>query len=304
MKKILVVGSLNMDLVTRVKATPQVGETVLGNGFDQIPGGKGANQAVAMGKLGGQVAMLGCVGDDEFGVALKSNLKACHVEDERVKVIKDSPTGLAMIMVNESGDNSIVVVPGANYELRPTDLSKSDFVRFEYCVAQLETPVETIERAFVLAKEAGVKTVLNPAPAQDLREKLIAHTDILIPNETEFFALTGYDTQCRDSLLKGAEVLYEKGVQALLITLGAQGAIYLDKEGTEIKKAGHKVDAVDTTAAGDSFIGGFVTALAEGSDVASAMEFAMKVAALTVTRHGAQRSLPNRQEVEGFEGVV
>ena len=304
MKKSLVVGSLNMDLVTRVSVTPQVGETVLGNGFDQIPGGKGANQAVAMGKLGGQVAMLGCVGDDDFGVALKSNLKACHVDAQMVKSISGMPTGLAMIMVNESGDNSIVVVPGANYQLKAEDLSKSDFVGFDFCVAQLETPVETVERAFVLAKEAGATTVLNPAPAQGLLENLIAHTDLLIPNETEFFTLTGYDTQCRDSLLKGAEVLYEKGVHALLITLGAQGAIYLDKEGTEIKKAGHKVDAVDTTAAGDSFIGGFVTALAEGSDVASAMEFAMKVAAITVTRHGAQRSLPNRQEVEGFEGVV
>jgi len=304
MKKSLVVGSLNMDLVTRVSLTPQVGETVLGNGFDQIPGGKGANQAVAMGKLGGQVAMLGCVGDDDFGVALKSNLKACHVESEMVKTIQASPTGLAMIMVNEFGDNSIVVVPGANYQLKAEDLSKSDFLGFDYCVSQLETPIETVERAFVLAKEAGATTVLNPAPAQGLPENLIAHTDLLIPNETEFFTLTGYDTQCRDSLLKGAEVLYEKGVQALLITLGAQGAIYLDKEGTEIKKAGHKVDAVDTTAAGDSFIGGFVTALAEGSDVASAMEFAMKVAAITVTRQGAQSSLPNRQEVEGFEGVV
>lgn len=304
MKKSLVVGSLNMDLVTRVGLTPQVGETVLGNGFDQIPGGKGANQAVAMGKLGSPVAMLGRVGDDDFGVALKSNLKACHVDAQMVKAISDMPSGLAMIMVNESGDNSIVVVPGANYQLKAEALSKSDFVGFDYCVAQLETPIETVERAFVLAKETGAKTVLNPAPAQDLPDKLIAHTDLLIPNETEFFTLTGYDTKCRDSLHKGAKVLYEKGVQAILVTLGANGAVYLDREGTEIQRAGHKVNAVDTTAAGDSFIGGFVTALAEGCEVACAMDFAMKVAALTVTRHGAQSSLPNRKEVEEFEGVV
>lgn len=303
MKRILVLGSLNMDLVTRVKMTPQVGETILGDGFDQIPGGKGANQAVAIGKLGGKAAMLGCVGNDDFGAVLTANLLKNNVDSAKVKTVDGVPTGLAMIMVNESGDNSIVVVPGANFSLQADDLSKNDFVGFDYCIAQLETPVETIARAFELAKEAGVTTVLNPAPARELPEKLVAHTDILIPNETEFFSLAGYDTQCRESIEAGASVLYGKGVQALLITLGAKGAIYLDKDGTVIQKSAYRVDAVDTTAAGDSFIGGFVTALAEGQKVEAAMAFAMKVAAITVTRHGAQSALPDRKEVEAFKGV-
>lgn len=303
MKRILVLGSLNMDLVTRVKMTPQVGETILGNGFDQIPGGKGANQAVAIGKLGGKVAMLGCVGKDDFGAVLTANLMKNDVDSAKVKTVDGVPTGLAMIMVNESGDNSIVVVPGANFSLQPDDLSKNDFVGFDYCIAQLETPVETIARAFELAKEVGVTTVLNPAPARGLPENLVAHTDLLIPNETEFFSLAGYDTQCRASIEAGASVLYGKGVQALLITLGAKGAIYLDKDGTVIQQSAYRVEAVDSTAAGDSFIGGFVTALAEGQNVEAAMAFAMKVAAITVTRHGAQSALPDRKEVEAFKGV-
>lgn len=303
MKKVLVLGSLNMDLVTRVKATPQVGETILGNGFDQVPGGKGANQAVAIGKLGGAVAMLGRVGDDDFGAALTANLKNCGVASSAVQVAEGVPTGLAIILVNESGDNSIVVVPGANFSLQAEDLDIDSFRGFDYCIAQLETPIETVNRAFELAKEAGVTTILNPAPAQELPGSLIAHTDLLIPNETEFFSLTGYYTECRDSILQGAGVLYEQGVQSLLITLGAKGALYLDQNGVEIEKTGHRVNAVDTTAAGDSFIGGFVTALAEGREVEEAMEFAMKVAAITVTRHGAQSALPDRKEVEGFKGV-
>lgn len=303
MDKILVLGSLNMDLVTRVKVTPKVGETTIGNGFSEIPGGKGANQAVAIGRLGGQVSMLGRVGDDSFGADLIKALNESHVDSADVKTVQGVATGTALIMVNDDGDNSIVVIPGANFELQPEDISREDFQSSQYLLAQLETPLETIEKAFSMAKEAGLKTVLNPAPAQQLSPSLIANVDLLIPNETEFEILTGHTPETEEGLAAGTKALFDLGVKALIITLGKSGALYLDSEGERVHVSGYVVEAVDTTAAGDSFIGGLLTALSKGSDIRSAMEFAMKVGAVTVTKHGAQSSLPTLDEIERFEGV-
>ncbi len=303
MKRILVLGSLNMDLVTNVHATPKVGETVLGNGFSEIPGGKGANQAVAIGKLGGAVSMIGRVGSDDFGSKLKEALESSGVDGSGVKSVEAEPTGTALIMVNDDGDNSIVVIPGANFSMVPENVLSEDFDGQDILLAQLETPIETIEKAFAMAKEKGLMTVLNTAPARQLSRDLIANVDLLVPNETEFEVLTGYSAESEEDLQKGAAALFDTGVKELIITLGKDGALYMNHTGDKHHVHGYKVDAVDTTAAGDSFIGGLLTALSKGEGMASAMEFAMKVGAVTVTKHGAQSSLPTFAEIEKFEGV-
>lgn len=303
MDKIVVIGSLNMDLVTQVGKTPKVGETVLGSGFSEIPGGKGANQAVAIGRLGGQVSMIGRVGEDAFGKALLDNLKANSVDTAYVETCRGTATGLAMIMVNEDGDNSIVVIPGANFELAAGDMDERSLEGRKYLLAQLETPIETIEEAFVLAKEKGLTTVLNPAPARELGDRLIKHTDILVPNETEFELISGVKPVDDAAIEEGARKLFEMGIKAVLITQGKHGASYLEAAGYRFKTAGYKVEAVDTTAAGDSFIGGLLTRLSCGDTMEQAMEYAMKVGAITVSRRGAQSSLPSAEEVDRFEGV-
>lgn len=301
MKKILVLGSLNMDLVTNVEKTPKVGETVLGSDFNEIPGGKGANQAVAIGKLNGDVSMLGRIGNDDFGKSLIKNLKQNNVNVDFVKSIQSAKTGIALIMVNSNGDNSIVVIPGANFEFKENELKKDIFNDVDYLLAQLETPLKTIEKAFILAKEKNVFTILNPAPARVLSDELIKHTDLLIPNETEFESLSGYDASSEANIIKGSNVLFEKGVKAILITLGKNGSFYIDSNNFSLKQKGYIVDVVDTTAAGDSFIGGFLTSISKGEDIKTSMEFATKVSALTVTKYGAQSSLPSILEVDNFK---
>ncbi|MCT4585264.1 MAG: ribokinase [Peptostreptococcaceae bacterium] len=301
MKKILVLGSLNMDLVTNVEKTPKVGETVLGSDFNEIPGGKGANQAVAIGKLNGDVCMLGRIGNDDFGKSLIKNLKQNNVNVDFVKSIQSAKTGIALIMVNSNGDNSIVVIPGANFEFKENELKKDIFNDVDYLLAQLETPLKTIEKAFILAKEKNVFTILNPAPARVLSDELIKHTDLLIPNETEFESLSGYDASNEANIIKGSNVLFEKGVKAILITLGKNGSFYIDSNNFSLKQKGYIVDVVDTTAAGDSFIGGFLTSISKGEDIKTSMEFATKVSALTVTKYGAQSSLPSILEVDNFK---
>lgn len=301
MKKILVIGSLNMDLVTNVKITPKVGETILGDGFLKIPGGKGANQAAAMGKLKSDVKMLGKVGNDGFGLELLNSLKSDGVDVENVGIVENTSTGIAMIMVNEDGDNSIVVVPGANFELRPSDITEELIKDCDIVVAQLETPIETIEKAFKMANQMGKITVLNPAPARVLSPELLANVSLLVPNETEFELLTGVNPITDELLFEGSKLLFERGVKALIVTLGKEGSMYID-EHIHKKISSYDVTAVDTTAAGDSFIGGVVAKIAEGLNVMDSIEFATKVAAITVGRIGAQTSLPSLIDVENFKG--
>lgn len=302
MKKILVLGSLNMDLVTRVKRTPKVGETLLGNGFDEIPGGKGANQAVAIGRLGGHVTMIGKLGEDAYAESLLKNLAANNVDCGYISRTGKSSTGIALIMVNDDGDNSIVVISGANFELLPEDIKAEQFAQVDYLLAQLETPIETIEKAFKLAKEHHVTTVLNPAPARTLSSELIANTDLLIPNETEFEELTGVRPDTEEEIHQGARLLFSKGIKAILLTLGKQGAYYIDDTMKTYETKSYVVDAIDTTAAGDSFIGGLLTKLSEGLTIEESIEYAMKVGAITVSRNGAQSSLPTAKEIELFKG--
>jgi ribokinase len=301
-KRILVIGSLNMDMVTNVAYTPIVGETTIGKGLTYIPGGKGANQAVAIGRLGGDVSMLGVVGNDKNGQILKDNLKNNNVYINNIVCTDVAPTGMAFVMVNRSGDNSIVVIPGANNELDTNIVNDTSFKDFDYLVAQMEIPIKSLEYAFELAKRNNIYTVLNPAPARELSKKLLQCTDLLIPNETEFEILTGYDVDSDESIKKGVEQLRKQGINEIVLTLGDRGARYFSSS-KDIYIPSYKVDVIDTTAAGDSFIGALLTAISNGKDIVEAMEFAMKAGALTVSLSGAQSSLPDLHMVQEFDGT-
>ncbi|OJV66828.1 MAG: ribokinase [Clostridiales bacterium 38-18] len=293
MKKALVIGSLNMDLVTRVNMTPRIGETVSGAGLMMNPGGKGANQAVALGKLGVNVKMIGCLGNDEYGSQLKENLKKMNVVDGTF-TINECPTGIAFIMVNESSDNSIVVIEGANGKLTPEMVQIEWFDGISYLVTQQEVPMATLKKAMQIAKKLNIMTIHNPAPINTESLELLKYVDLLVLNETEFAELTGKEYEGEESIKWGYDRL---GIQQLLLTLGSKGAIYFDGSHV-ITVPSIKVTAVDTTAAGDSYIAGIVHHLIQGLDMAASMEFATKVAAKTVTRMGAQSSLPYIHEIE------
>ena len=300
-KKILVIGSLNMDMVIPVKDLPQKGETILGGSPDYIPGGKGANQACAAAKLGGSVAMLGKVGRDEMGRALKDNLSAAGVDVTHVEETDKAPTGMAVIYVSQSGHNSIVVVPGAN------GLCDAEYIRaneeliaaHDIIVLQLEIPHDAVFLAIRLAKKHRRLVVLNPAPAPDsLPSEVIAGLDYLTPNETELARIAGMPVGGTEEAVAAGKKLVAEGVGTVLATLGEQGALLVTGDRAQVIPT-LKVDAVDTTAAGDTFNGAFVTALAEGRDEADAIAFANRAAAISVTRKGAQTSIPTREEVEG-----
>jgi len=292
-KKILVIGSLNMDQVTRVNHTPRVGETVMGDGLHQNPGGKGANQAVAMGKLGADVTMIGMVGSDASGTELKMNLSKMGVIDA-VKVTDLATTGTAWIMVNADADNSIVVIEGANGSLKPEHVVPSWFDDIDIVVLQLEIPYETVSKSLQIAKSLGKLTVLNPAPAKELDYDTLSNVDILVVNETEFERVSGVHYTGLESLFTGYKKL---GVKQLVLTLGKDGVIYYD--GEMITQVPAKVvKAVDTTAAGDSFIGGMVYDYSRGATMAEALAFATEVAAFTVTKLGAQSALPSLNDLE------
>ena len=302
-KKILVIGSLNMDMVIPVKELPRKGETILGGSPDYIPGGKGANQACAAGKLEGSVAMLGKVGKDAMGRALKENLAAAGVDVSHVEETPDAPTGMAVIYVSETGSNSIVVIPGANglcdkdyIEANEELIAASDII-----VLQLEIPYEAVFRAVELAKKHERLVVLNPAPAPDsLPEEVIARLDYFTPNETELARIAGMPAGTVEEAVAAGKALVARGVGTVLATLGEAGALLVT--GAEARVIPTlRVKAVDTTAAGDTFNGAFVTALAEGMDEGAAIGFGNKAAAISVTRKGAQTSIPSRGEVDRAE---
>ncbi len=305
MSRILVVGSINMDLVTRVSKTPKIGETILGSGFKQIPGGKGANQAVAIARLGGDVSMIGMVGADSFGDTLLQAMEKDGVDISGIGRCKDISTGIATIIVDDNANNSIIVVSGANFKLTKGELDSNRglYEKSDFIVHQLETPLETVEYSLKLSKELGKTTILNPAPAKFLSDGIIKNVDYLIPNETELEILTGMEINSREDILEAAQKMMDKGVKKLIVTLGSKGALYVDRDG--FREYGvYKVDAVDTTAAGDSFIGGFVAAFSKGESLEKSMDFAAKVGAITVTMEGAQTSLPTLDEVVNFKGVM
>lgn len=295
-KGILVIGSLNMDLSIDLAKMPVTGETILGRGIAYKAGGKGANQACAAGKLGGRVRMLGCVGQDEFGQKLVKSLSESGVETDYIKESRDLPTGTAVIYVDDNGDNSIVVIPGANMACDIEYLKEQDeqFQWCDYVVLQMEIPYEAVWYSVKRAKELGKTVILNPAPAPDeIPEEILSLVDYLTPNETEIIALNG---KRKDDIREGAEKLLGRGVSNVIATLGDRGALLVNRYGETFYPA-RKVVSVDTTAAGDCFNGAMVAALAEGQSEAEAILFANIASSIAVTRKGAQESLPIREEV-------
>ena len=302
--EILIVGSLNMDMVMNMDRMPVTGETVLGNDFTHIPGGKGATPACAAGKLGGRAKMLGCVGKDESGSALIQNLKESGVDVSGIR-ISDRFTGTASIYVNGIGDNSIVVIPGANYACDSHYLQEMDgaFQESTYVLLQMEIPEEAVYYAVRRAKELGKTVILNPAPAPDLiPDEILSMVDYLTPNETELLKLSGRAGEDQATIEAGAHEMVKRGVKNVIVTLGKQGCMLLSGDTKECFPA-RNVESVDTTAAGDCFNGAFAVGLSEGLSAGDAIRFANLASSIAVTRKGAQNSLPTREEVDGIQSV-
>jgi ribokinase len=299
--RIAVVGSVNMDLVFRTPRMPAVGETLSGHEFRQIPGGKGANQAVAAARQGAAVSFIGRVGDDGFGQFSQRCLANDGIDVTHLGTVASVATGVAGILVDDNGDNSIVLAAGANAELKPADIdaASSAIASAQLLVCQLETPLATVSRAISLAKQNGVKVILNPAPVQALDAALLAQVDYLVVNETEATQLSGLAVTNQASAKLAAEKLLQQGVGVVLLTMGEHGVCVTDKDGS-LHVPAIKVQAVDTTAAGDTFVGAFAVGIAKGLDIVAASTEAQYTAALTVTKLGAQTSIPLRSEVEQF----
>ena len=302
MKNICVIGSLNMDLVVNVDTMPKPGQTIIGSNFKEVPGGKGANQAVAMARLNGNVSMIGKVGEEGFGQTLINSLKNDKVDTTYIQTSKGA-TGVALITVDKNAQNSIVVSPGANFEVKEDDIDNNieAIKNSDIVVLQLETPLNTIKYALNKAKELNKYTILNPAPAVKLDDEIIKNVDLLTPNETELEIISGVSIETEEDIQKAAQIMIEKGVKELIVTLGSKGSLYINKEKSMFKKA-YKVEAVDTTAAGDSYTGALAVALSQDKNIEDAMDFASKVGALSVLKEGAQSSLPTLEDVKNFRG--
>lgn len=298
--KVTVVGSINIDLVTHVSRFPRPGETILGGDLATIAGGKGANQAVAAARLGAEVTMVGRVGDDVFSSQLKSNLLNEGIDVTHVSTSEDTASGVALIMVNKTGQNNIVVASGANARVTPEDVDRAAGViaAADVLLLQLEIPLESVHHAAQIARNYGVKVVLNPAPALPLPGELLSLIDFLIPNESEATALSSIPTTGPQEISTAAARLLTLGVEAVIITAGEQGAFLAQSTGTRRYPAFPVEQVVDTTAAGDAFVGGLATAIAEGKPLSEAVLWGNATGMLAVTRAGAQPSLPSRAEVE------
>jgi ribokinase len=297
MKKILVIGSLNADMVVRVPHIPVAGETILAETADTIPGGKGANQAYAAGRLGAQTVMFGAVGADRYAEIEKKSLQSAGVDVSRLLVRADCATGLAWITVSDAGNNSIVVIQGANKTLSEKDIADNDDLlrSCDIILCQLEIPMETVLCAARRAKELGKTFILDPAPAPKVfPPELYAYVDIIKPNETELALLTGAKVSDYES---ASDMLRAQGVKNVIVTLGGKGAfVNSESEGKHLVPA-RSVPVVDTTAAGGSFTAALAVRLASGSSLLQAVRYATEVAAIVVTRKGAQTSIPSAAEV-------
>ncbi len=299
MGKIFVVGSINRDLVVYVDGLPRPGETVFGDRLQQFPGGKGANQAVAASRLGGDVHLVGNLGADAFGKEMQDFLAGENIDISEVAILDTAPTGIAIITVDRASENCIVVVSGANMVWQTRNLARLNFERSDIVICQFEIPLEIIESVFERAKEIGATMILNPAPIKPATEKILTSADYLVVNEVELEALSAATVNLDDraSVYAAMGKLHERGPSTIIATLGPRGALLSSPTGLYEAK-GHNVNAVDTTGAGDCFIGGFAAALARSDSVIDAINFANKAAATSVTRRGAAISFPTIAEVK------
>jgi ribokinase len=304
-KSIVVVGSSNTDMIIQLARIPKPGETILGGEFTSAAGGKGANQAVGAARAGGSVTFIARVGEDIFGEQAIAGFRKDGINVKFVIADKTAPSGVALIFVAKDGENSIAVASGANAKLTPADVKRAAKVirAAAVLVAQLETPLETVQAAAEIAAKAGVKFILNPAPARPLPDALLKLVSILTPNETEAEILTGIKVNDEATAAKAADNLLARGVQTVILTLGSRGAFIADASRKQLVR-GFKVKAVDTTAAGDTFNGALAVAVAEGQPLPTAVRFANAAAAISVTRLGAQPSAPTRREIEAFSNAT
>lgn len=299
MARIIVIGSSNTDMVIKSRKLPLPGETIIGGTFFMNPGGKGANQAVSAARLGGNVTFVTKIGDDVFGNEALAGFNSAKIDTRYIVKDPKNPSGVALINVDENGENSIVVAPGANGVLLPSDLKKEIFnnaAKQDIFLFQLEIPVETVKYAAEIACSKGCKVILNPAPACWLPDNLLKCLYLITPNEVEAGILTGFSIFDEYSAKEAALILRSKGVQNVVITMGGSGA-YVSGESVSVMVPGIPVKAVDTTAAGDIFNGAMAVAISGGQDILSAVTFANKAAAISVTRMGAQASAPFKNEI-------
>ena len=299
LNRIAVIGSSNTDMVIKTSKLPIPGETILGGKFFMNPGGKGANQAVAAARLGGKVSFIAKTGDDVFGKQARQIFENENINTDYLVTDPGHPSGVALITVDAKGENCIVVAPGSNGYLSQSDvdLAREEILRSDIVLMQLEIPLETVVYAANLAFEAGKKVILNPAPAAQITDDLLSKLYLITPNETEAELISGIPVKDMESATLAAHNLFERGVKVVIITLGSKGALlYTGEEAKLIPSP--KVEAVDTTAAGDVFNGAIAVAVSEGFDLEKAVEFACKAAAISVTRMGAQSSAPYWKEIK------
>ena len=296
-RRVVVVGSVNMDLILRCEHLPLPGQTVHGSDFRTLPGGKGANQAVAAARMGALVSFIGCVGEDAFGRLARETLQAEGIDVSALHRVPGA-TGVAMIQVEASGQNAITLASGANDALAPVHIEQSgeQIAAAAMLICQLESPLPVVGRAIALARAAGVPVLLNPAPARPLPAELLAQIDLLVPNESEAAALLGLAPGAALDAPAAASRLRERGPATVIVTLGGRGAQLADEAGARYFPA-PRVTATDTTGAGDTFIGAFAAARSEGVPVDGAVALAQRAAALSVTRAGAMAAMPYRYEL-------
>lgn len=301
MNKLVVLGSVNADHVLQVPTFPKPGETLTGHNYAVIPGGKGANQAVAAARLGTLTTFIAAVGDDPFGINIRHDFEQDGINISSVSIIENCPTGIAIIQVSAEGENTICISPEANEKLDKSlvEASADLIADADQLLMQLETPLEGVQVAAEIASGAHTKVILNPAPARPLPDSLLALVDIITPNETEAELLTGIKVTDDSSAQQAADRLHDKGIGMVMITLGAKG-VWLSCSQEHKLIPGFRVKAIDTTAAGDTFNAAFVTGLLEEKSLDDSIRFAHAAAALSVTRHGAQTSIPSRNDVDNF----
>lgn len=301
MDRIIVAGSINMDLVIETDEIPAIGETVAGKAFSTIPGGKGANQAVAIAKQGGDCIFLGKVGNDDFGANVLKSMQDAGINTDLIKIENES-TGVSIINVDKTGANNIVYIAGANnlVDENYIDQNKDILDSAKYIVMQNELPEKTIEHILKICKDKKIKTILNPAPARMIEKDMLELIDILIPNEHELSRIADHKVENDEDVRKASEKLLTGGLKEIVVTLGERGVFYKNKDEEKFYDS-YKAKVVDTTAAGDSFIGGFVNVLMQTNDIDKSIDFGQRVAAIAIGKVGAQTSIPTKEEVKEFD---